>query len=140
MGVWPPMLPADVVALAETYLGEKMTVAMGDSLPRTPDDATKPGAYLRIEFGGGTKANEIEYDLDTILHSYAPSKDEASLNSRTATAYMDAARGETIDGWFVGLTRVVSLPTHVDDPRFGTVLPRFRSMVTWRVTAQLITP
>lgn len=137
MGVLhPAMLPADIEELAWEYLKLKMAVAMGTKLPRTPENKTKPDPYLRLEFGGGTKANLLEYDLDTILHSYAPDDGLASLNGRTATGYMASAQGETVDGWFVSGVPTVVLPRKVDDPRFGTSLSRYRSMVTWRVQAQ----
>lgn len=141
MGVFPAMLPADIEALAEFYLNIKMpTLDKGTALPRTPDNSTKPAPYLMLEFAGGPKTNEIEWDLDVIIHSYAPTIPVASLNARTATAHMDSASGEKVDGWFVGWARCTSLPARVDDPRFATRLVRYRSMVTWRVTAQPITP
>lgn len=137
MGIYPPVLPPDLEELSLRYLETKMAVAMGTALPKPARNATKPGPFLRVEFGGGTQPNPLEYDIDTILYSYAPDEALASLNCRTAFAHMVAAWGETIDGWYVGWSRASSLPHKSTDPKVS--LPRYRAMVCWRVTGKPIT-
>jgi hypothetical protein len=51
---------------------------------------------------------------------------------------MGAARGQTINGWYVVGVMTVIPPTRLTDPNVN--LPRFRSAVTWRVAGQLWTP
>lgn len=136
--LYPPILPPDNEHLAGLYLPPKMPgLDMGTRLPKTPAGAALPNPFLRYEFGGGNKVNEIEFDVDTILFSYHPDETLASLNCRTAFAHMVAARGETVNGWFVSGTVGVSLPHRSSDPQVP--LPRYRAMVTWRVQGHAIT-
>lgn len=136
--LYPAMLPADMVTLAVTYLTQKpaLGVPVGSKLPPTRTDATLPDGFLRVEFGGGSRANLLEWDLDLILYGYDPDEVEASRISRTATALMDAATGVTVDTWYVVWARATSLPHESKDP--NVVTPRYRSMVTWRVQGQPI--
>ncbi|AMU24274.1 hypothetical protein D2E51_17655 [Mycobacteroides abscessus] len=136
--LYPAMLPADMVALAVAYLTPQpaLTVPVGSKLPPTRTDATLPDGFLRVEFGGGSRANLLEWDLDLILFGYHPDEVEASNISRTATALMDAATGLTIDTWYVVWARATSLTHESKDPNVAT--PRYRSMVTWRVQGQPI--
>lgn len=139
MGIYPPMLPADIEELAGVYLGPRVEWAVGTALPKPPRNRTVADPFLRVEFGGGTQPNPIQYDLDTILYGYAADEPLASRICRTGFAHMIAAWGETVDGWYVGLTSATSLPHRSTDPDVN--LPRYRAMVRWRVSAQpIVTP
>ncbi|QBP29675.1 tail terminator [Mycobacterium phage Typha] len=136
--IYPPILPPDLEELSVNYLMLKMAVAMGTRLPKTPAGQSLPDPFVRVQFGGGVQVNPIEFDIDTIIHSYHADETLASLNCRTAFAHMVAARGLTVDGWFISGTRGTSLPHRMSDPQVP--LPRYRAMVCWRVQGQLITP
>ncbi|MCC9181079.1 MULTISPECIES: hypothetical protein [Mycolicibacterium] len=134
--LYPPILPPDLEELSVDYLMTKMALRMGTRLPKTPAGQALPDPFLRVEFGGGKKVNEIEFDLDTILHSYHADESVASLNCRTAFAHLVAARGLTVNGWFISGAAGPVLPHRNSDPQVP--LPRYRAMVCWRVQGQVI--
>ena len=137
----PAVIPADIEWLAIYFLTPYMgSTPIGTKLPNPPFNAdTIPNGFLRVEFGGGSKANVTEWNLTTILHGYSPNEIEASQICRTATAWMAAARGQSISGWSVtGVPNCVA-PHRLSDPNvIGLV--RYRSMVTWRVPGQVLSP
>ena len=131
----PILLPPDIESLAITYLTPAL--APNPVVTRLPGPAelsdTVP-ALLRVEYGGGFKANPFQYDLQCILHGYSPNEIQASLIASQAVALMSAARGQTVDGCYVvGVPNVVA-PMRLSDP--DVILPRYRAMVTWRVAGQ----
>lgn len=134
----PVILPADVEWMAQYYLTPIMSpTPVATRLPQPAQDADTVNGFLRVEFGGGTQANKFEWNLSTILHAYSPNEIQASQISRTATAWMAAARGQIIAGW--GITEVPNsvAPHRLADPNVQN-LTRYRSMVTWRVPGQIL--
>ena len=136
----PAVLPADIEWLAIYYLTPHMGLTpIATRLPNPADNADTINGFLRVEYGGGSKANLTEWNLTTILHGYSPIEIQASQICRTATAWMQAARGQSISGWSVtGVPNCVA-PHRLSDPNVIR-LTRYRSMVTWRVPGQLIVP
>ncbi|SKM81027.1 Uncharacterised protein [Mycobacteroides abscessus subsp. massiliense] len=139
MGLYPPILSPDVQALARIFLKGRteITVPIGTRVRPTPANRTKPSQILQLEDGGGHQLNPLEFSRSVIMHSYDPDEVAASLTSRTATALLVAARGDTVDGWFVSFANADILPHSLNDPDVPNV-PRYRSMVTWIVQGQPI--
>lgn len=134
-----PLQPADGEHLGVAFLLPQMRgLNVATQLPPTPDNRTRPDPFLRIEFGGGSQVNKLEFDLDLILLSYHPDEKVASSNCGRGFGLMAAASGVTVDGWYIGWARGTSLPHRSTDPKVS--LPRYRAMVTWRMPGQLILP
>lgn len=105
------------------------------------------GPVLRTEAAGGTPALEVMFDLDLILHGYkGRNEDGAKELSQRATKLGSGLRNVTVmcplteDGpplaWTIHDAWVSSEPTRQVDPIVN--LPRFRSMVTWRVVGRAL--
>lgn len=111
-------------------------------LPEPADNADTTTAVLRVEAGGGTKANRFQYDMTCLLHGYSPDEDQANGICDDAVALASAARGQTVsDGttnWFIVAVPSVGMPQRRTDP--DVILPRYLGHVTWRVAGQLWTP
>lgn len=135
----PIVLPPDVETLAIAFLGPNLSpTPVATRLPSPTDDADTVNGFLRVEYGGGTKPNRFQYDVQCILHGYSPDEVQASLTSARAVALMSAARGQNINGWYVvGISGVV-VPHRLTDP--DVILPRYRAAVTWRVAGQPWSP
>lgn len=139
MGIYQPLLPADIEALAVSFLNPLMGgLQVCTAVPKPSAGQTVPDPFLRVEYGGGQQVNLLEYDIDTILFGYGRDEIDASLNTRKAFAHMVAATGSTVDGWYVGWCRGPSLPHRSNDPKVPE-MRRYRAMVTWRVQGQPIT-
>jgi len=136
--LYPAILPPDIEHLAQAYLSTRMAVPAGTRLPKTPAGQVLPNPFLRLEYGGGRQVNEVEFEIDTILHSYHPDEVVASENCRKAFAHMVGARGLTVNGWFISGTQGTSLPHRHSDPQVP--LPRYRAMVCWRIQGQVLAP
>lgn len=131
----PVVLPPDIEALTIDFLSPVLSpTPVATRLPSPSADADTVNGFLRVEDGGGSKPNRFQWDTQLILHGYSPDENQASLIARRAVALMSAARGQTIDGWYVvGVMGVVA--THrLSDP--DVILPRYRATVTWRVAGQ----
>lgn len=135
----PILLPPDIEALAIAYLTDALAPTPVTTRTPGPDNlADTISGLLRVEYGGGYKPNPYHYDVQCILHSYHPDEIQASLVASRAVALMSAARGRTVNGFFVvGVPNVVA-PMRLSDP--DVILPRYRAMVTWRVAGQLWNP
>lgn len=131
--------PADIEALGTVFFTPQMECGVGTEVPAKSADQTKPPPFLRVEFGGGTQVNRLEFDGDLILCGYAPDEVVASAITRRAFGLGAAATGETVDGWYLGWCRGPVLPHRQDDPNYPGLV-RYRSMVTWRFPGRLITP
>ena len=130
---YPVVIPADIEELVVSYLTDLLDptpVATRLPSPAATDDTVK--GFLRVECAGGTKPNLAQYDLNVLIHAYSPDEVQASLIARRAVAYLSAAAGLTIDGWFIGDTSNPVTPTRLTDPNVN--LPRYRGMCTWRVS------
>lgn len=131
----PILLPPDIEALAFDFLAPNLSpTPVATRLP-TPDvDADTVNGFLRLEYGGGSKPNRFQYDVQCILHGYSPDETQASLVAARAVALMAAGRGQTISGWYVVGVMGVVAPHRLTDP--DVILPRYRASVTWRVAGQ----
>ena len=131
----PILLPPDIESLAIAYLAPGLAPSpVVTKLPGPAALADTTGAILRVEYGGGFKPNQFQYDVQCILHGYSPDEIQASLIASRAVALMSAARGKSVNGWYVvGVPNVVA-PMRLSDP--DVILPRYRAMVTWRVAGQ----
>jgi hypothetical protein len=135
----PILLPPDIEALAVDFLAPNLApTPVATRLP-TPDVASDTvNGFLRLEYGGGSKPNRFQYDVQCILHGYSPNEVQASLVAAQAVALMAAGRGQTINGWYVVGVMGVVAPHRLTDP--DVILPRYRASVTWRVAGQQWNP
>ena len=132
---YPIMVPADIEALAVSYLTDVVApTPVGTRLPSPAVAADTVNGFLRVESAGGTKANIAEYDLNLIVHAYSPDEVAASLLARHAVAALGAAAGLTIDGWYITTTSNPVTPARLTDPNVS--LPRYRALCTWRVVGK----
>lgn len=135
----PVVLPPDVESLARAYLLDKLApTPIATRLPRPESDDDTVNGMLRVEYGGGSKPNWFQYDVQCLLHAYDPNEIAAKQIAAKAVALMGAARGQTINGWYVVGVMAVIAPARLTDPNVN--LPRFRSAVTWRVAGQQWNP
>lgn len=135
----PVLLPPDIEGLARAYLLDAMSpTPIATRLPTPDNDADTVGGFLRLEYGGGSKPNHFQYDVQCLMHAYCPNEIQAKAIAGKAVALMSAARGQTINGWYVVGVMGVMMPARLTDPNVN--LPRFRSAVTWRVAGQQWTP
>lgn len=139
----PVLLPPDLETLTVNYLTPGLSpTPIATRLPTPNVAADTVNGFLRIEYGGGSKPNRFQYDVQCILHGYSPDEVQASQVARQAVALMGAARGQTIsDGttnWYVVGVMGVVAPHRLTDP--DVILPRFRASVTWRVAGQQWNP
>lgn len=149
----PPVEP-----LARQFLLRlNLPYAIGTRVPG-PDDPDQNAyqqvtinGFVRIEQIGITQVNELEFDCDWALHAYHPDwKASQRINSR-ATSYAANAQGTKVnvpeytedDGtvvpaadWYIGWSRAPIRGERQMDPTVE--LPRFRSMITWRVPGHVL--
>jgi hypothetical protein len=138
--VYPALQRPPTVFVTRVYLTPFMgSTPIGARLPKPSDDDDTVNGFLRVEAGGGTKANLLEFNMSIILHAYSPYQDQAEDISDTAMGWMTAAEGQSIAGWSV--TRVCgTVEKHVlADPNVQK-LTRYRSMVTWRMPGRVLAP
>lgn len=135
----PILLPPDIEALAIAFLAPNLSpTPVATRLPSPSTDADTVNGFLRVEYGGGSKPNRFQYDVQCILLGYSPNEIQASLVASQAVALMSAARGQTVNGWYVVGVEGVVAPHRGDDP--DVILPRYRAAVTWRVAGQVWNP
>lgn len=123
-------------------------IDVGTRLPGPDEDQTVlHTGFLRTEAGGGTRALEIMFDLDLILHAYCGEDEDAAKDiSQRATTELLPARNTTVlcpmhrDGparpWTIQDASVSQEPHRQTDPMVNLI--RYRSMVTWRVVGQAL--
>ena len=135
----PVLLPPDIETLAIDYLsGPLSPTPVTTRMPSPQLDADTVNGLLRVEYGGGFKPNRFQYEAQCLIHGYSPNEIQASQIANQAVALMSAARGRTVNGWYVvGVTNVI-LPMRLSDP--DVILPRYRAMVTWLVAGQQWNP
>ena len=131
--VYPVMVPADIEELVVAYLGDLLWPTPVRTRLPSPDMDPDVG-FLRVESAGGTKADLVHYDLSVIVHGYSPDEVTASSIARRAVAYLSAAAGLTIDGWYIATTSDPVTPARLTDPNVN--LPRYRAMCTWRIAGR----
>lgn len=135
----PIVLPPDIEALAVDFLEPVLTpTPVATRLPSPTNDADTVNGFLRVEYGGGSKPNKFQWDVQCILLGYSPNEIQASLIAAQAVALMSAARGQTVNGWYVVGVMGAVAPHRGDDP--DVILPRYRAAVTWRVAGQQWNP
>jgi hypothetical protein len=136
----PVLLPPDIESLARTYLLSALApTPIATRMPAPLDQITTVAGLLRVEYGGGSKPNPFQYDVQCLLHGYSPNEILAKQITGKALALMGAARGHTVidtfgAGWYVVGVFSVGLPQRLTDPDVN--LPRFRGSVVWRVAGQ----
>lgn len=135
----PQVLPADVEALLQFALTPVVAPALVVTKIEDADDIDIHGA-VRVESASLDALLEVRnaaWDLSGLIHCYSPNEIQAmDLNLKVA-AYVCAARGKMIMGWYV-----VDVLTYVGgqklpEPRVEG-LTRYRSAVTWRVAGKPI--
>jgi hypothetical protein len=135
----PIVLPPDIEALAISFLTPILApTPVTTRLPSPTKDADTVNGMVRVEYGGGTKPNRFQWDVQAILSGYSPNEIQASLLASQAVALMSAARGQTVAGWYVVGVMGVVAPHRLTDP--DVILPRYRAAVTWRVAGQQWNP
>ena len=135
----PIVLPPDIEALAVSFLSPVLSpTPVTTRLPSPSTDADTVNGMVRVEYGGGTKPNRFQWDLQCIMSGYSPNEIQASLLASQAVAVMSAARGQTVNGWYVVGVMGVVAPHRLTDP--DVILPRYRASVTWRVAGQQWNP
>jgi len=135
----PIVLPPDIEALAVSFLSPVLSpTPVTTRLPSPTIDADTVNGMVRVEYGGGTKPNRFQWDLQCIMSGYSPNEIQASQLASQAVALMSAARGQTVNGWYVVGVMGVVAPHRLTDP--DVILPRYRATVTWRVAGQQWNP
>lgn len=111
-------------------------------MPELPGDSATQPAFVRIESGDTVHISGLfgaAWDTTFVLHSYSPNEVEAADNSRTAMAYVAAATGLTVVGWYIVCVPTVIGGRRLSDPEVPANIVRYRSAVTWRVAGQPLT-
>lgn len=136
----PAIRPPDIEWLTIYYLTQFMgSTPIGTRLPNPSDNADTVNGFLRVEAGGGNKANYLQWNMSVILHAYSPNEIEAEAIIGDAMGWMTAARGQQIAGWSVVEVPNCTVAHRYSDPQV-IGLTRYRAMVTWRVPGQLMVP
>lgn len=144
--IYSTLKPPPIESLAVAYLGPLVTPlrVLTRIPPNNPNADTPDGnTFIRVEASAGTlMPGSILYNVQTILHSYAPYNEEitAEDNIGTALAWMGNAQGNTITAagydWYITYSTISSLGHRMTDPE--TPLARYRGAVMWRVAGQPI--
>lgn len=135
----PVVLPPKIEVLARAYLLDAMApTPIITRLPNPDNEADTTSGVLRIEAGGGSRPNRFQYDMHCLLHGYSPDEDQANDIADRALALMNAARGQTINGFAVVGVMSASPAQRRTDP--DVILPRYLASVVWRVAGQPWTP
>lgn len=140
------LVPPPATGLAVGYLIPLMApMRVATRLPKPADTEDVINGFLRVEAGGGSvMADEILFNVNIILHSYASNNDESSaeLNMQKALAWAGNAQGTTLvhpstqKEYFVTYSRISSLGHRQGDPLVN--MARYRGMVTWRIRGEAI--
>ena len=134
----PVVIPPDIESTVVYYAAPLVApTPVATRIPGPANQADTINDFLRVESGGGNRANYLEWDLAFILHAYSPVEMNASTLAAKITAYCAAARGLTINGAYVSRVVNVVAPHRLTDPNVNLI--RYRSMVTWRMPGSLVT-
>lgn len=128
----PVMPPADIEGLVVQYLAPRLGLPVGTRLPNPANDADTVDGFCRVEAAGGIKVNLTQWDLDIIVHGYHPNEVTAAQITASAVAILEAARHQQFGQYWIGDSDSLVAPAKQTDPLVN--LPRYRSMVSWRVT------
>jgi hypothetical protein len=134
--IFPVVIPADIEMVGQVFLTPILNpTPVKTRLPIPANNEDTVHGFMRIEAGDAVPVNYgAAYDISWLMHAYSDNEDQASLISRTAIAWVAAATGQTVAGWYI-----VSVPTviggqRLHDPNVPSPgLLRYRSAVTWRV-------
>jgi hypothetical protein len=74
----PVLLPPDIEALARAYLLSALApTPVATRLPKPENNADTINGFLRLEYGGGSKPNRFQYDVQCLMHGYSPNEIQA---------------------------------------------------------------
>lgn len=137
--IYPVVTPGDVEAMALYFLSPLLSpTPVATRLPDDNDASDTQNGFLRVEAGGGVKLNYVWYNQTIFLHTYVPNEFEAQGADimSNAIAYMGAATGKTILGYYVTDVPAVSAVQRRTDPRVN--LMRYMSYVTWTIEGRAV--
>lgn len=142
------LLPPPIETLAVAYLtpllgGLRVLTRMP---PQGKRQETQPAdTFIRVQASTGTpKQENIMFNVQAILHSYAPYNEEvtAERNIGLALAWMGNAQGTTItaDGfeWFISYSHISVTGQRMGDP--DTPVSHYRGAAQWLLMGQPIAP
>lgn len=139
--VYPP--PAQ--GLTRAFLVPHMApTPVATRLPQPERTEDTVNGFLRIEAAGGAiQIDELLFNCNIILHSYANNNQEslAEIIMMRALGKAGNAQGQMIvhpslqRPWYVLYSRISGLAVKQNDPLVA--MTRFRGMITWRVQGQL---
>jgi hypothetical protein len=135
----PVYLPADIEWLATFYLTPLIApTPVATRLPdvNNPNDTTN--GFVRVEAMGGVKHSLTEYNQRILCHTYVPFEYEVqgAQIANTVVAYMSAAQGVSINGWYVTDSARVDMPQRQSDPKVN--LLRYLALAAWTVVGQKV--
>lgn len=136
---WPILTPPKIAQLIRALLlGPLSPTPIATKLPSPLTSSDTVNGFLRLEYGGGSKPNPFQYDLQCIMSAYSSDQGQAEDIANAAIGITSAAQGLTVNGvYVVGVSGVVA-PHLLSDPDVS--LARVRSSVTWRVAGQPLNP
>jgi len=145
--IYDTLLPPPIETLTVAYLtpllgGLRVVTRLP---PMGPGEETLPAdTFIRVEASTGYPVDGILYNMQAIIHSYAPYNDEvtAEANIGLALAWMGNAQGTTITAnnyeWFVTWSMVAVTGRRINETM--TSLSRYTGAAQWRLTGQPIAP
>lgn len=139
--------PPPIETLAVTYLTPLMAPlrVLTRIPPNNPNsELLPPDTFIRVEASSGSISDSgIMFNVQAIIHSYAPYNEEitAEDNIGTALAWMGNAQGTTITDptgwdWYVTYSMVSSLGHRLIDPL--TPIARYRGAAMWKLAGRPI--
>lgn len=139
----PPPLETLSVAYLTPLLGGLRVLTRMPPQPKKQD--TPPATFIRVQASTGYPVSEnILYNVQTIIHSYAPYNEEvtAEKNMGLALAWMGNAQGSTItvDGydWFITYSMVSVTGRRINDHM--SPIAHYQGATQWRIMGQPIAP
>jgi hypothetical protein len=128
------------------YFTSLMTIPVVTRLPQPAPNKETVDMFLKLQSGGGSqRPDTLLWDMNLILHSYAPNEQEytAEDNLGIAVGWGANAQGTTITlkngaEYYVTYSRAIGLQHKQGDPYVDLV--RYRAMVSWRIMGAAIGP
>lgn len=137
--------PPPIQGLARAFFVSHMApTPVATRLPQPERTADTVNGFLRIEAAGGAiQVDELLFNCNIILHSYANNNMEslAEIIMMRALGKGGNAQGQMIvhpslqRPWYVLYSKISGLAVKQSDPLVA--MSRFRAMLTWRVQGQL---